>query len=566
MKKIIYTKNIRTWTKYKLLLVLIFMLGFSCNEKEFLKETPLDFYAPENSFVSFTDFEAAVFNLHVVYKSYMWGEKTPRNFWDDSDLSLSYYFLEGSQTAANNLGPTKTIKFWSFLYQLIYDANVIIGRVEGNNVVLNTDQKRIIQGEAYFFRGLAYKLLANCFGGVPIVLDETMAPKRDYTRATRQKVYEQSASDLEFAAANLKDITQTDDSRINKLAASHYLTEVYISLQRWQDAINESSKVIDNPATGLMISRFGTQKNDPGDVYSDLFRPGNQNRSTGNKEAIWVIQFAYNVPGGGDPSEFVLERNICPDLTKANIRQSNGKLVPILKYPNTYVCGRGQGFSAPSPYFQKELWEKSGFNQDIRNSSYNIIRDVQVRNPTNQYNGKWVIADKLPLVKNTAQDTARSFFPIIGKATTPGKHPAQFWLADQSIPGSLTTDAKRTWRDQYEIRLAETYLLRAEAYLGSGNLSKAAEDINVVRRRSNAPDVSSSQVNIDYILDEQLRELHYENLRLPTLLRLGKAVDRVKRLNPVVGKTMGDHQNLLAIPDSEIQKNTGAVLEQNPGY
>ena len=76
--------------------------------------------------------------------------------------------------------------------------------------------------------------------------------------------------------------------------------------------------------------------------------------------------------------------------------------------------------------------------------------------------------------------------------------------------------------DQYVFRLAETYLLRAEAYLGNGDQVNAAADINMVRTRANAPEIDPSMVNIDYILDERIRELYYEELRLLTLTRLGK--------------------------------------------
>jgi len=389
-------------------------------------------------------------------------------------------------------------------------------------------------------------------------------------------VYEQSAQDLEFAAANLKDIGQVDESRITKLAASHALTEVYISLERWQNAIDEASKVIDHPETALMTERFGARVNDPvfgGDVYWDLFRHGNQNRaSSGNTESIWILQNGYNMPGGGDyirpmrDLPYTLERVISPNLSQANIFQSDGSTETVLPFHNTFVAGPGAGFSAPSPYFQNELWEKSGFDQDIRNSEHNIIRDVQVRNPNNEYNGQWVIADNLPLRRQIAEDTTRYFYPFIGKALTPGLHPEEYWHQNQTVPGSLRSGAIRTFRDHYEMRLAETFLLRAEAYLGNGDKTNAAMDINMVRSRAQAPEVSADEVDIDYILDERLRELYYEELRLVTLCRLGKAVDRVKRLNPIVGASMDDHQNLFPIPLSEIQENVEAVLEQNPWY
>jgi len=50
------------------------------------------------------------------------------------------------------------------------------------------------------------------------------------------------------------------------------------------------------------------------------------------------------------------------------------------------------------------------------------------------------------------------------------------------------------------VRLSETYLIRAEAYLGSGDKAKATADINVVRARANASAVDQVNVTINYIL------------------------------------------------------------------
>lgn len=120
--------------------------------------------------------------------------------------------------------------------------------------------------------------------------------------------------------------------------------------------------------------------------------------------------------------------------------------------------------------------------------------------------------------------------------------------------------------DQYIFRLAETYLLRAEAHLLSGNAASAAADINTVRERSSATPVSAAEVTLDYILDERARELAWEELRLLTLMRTGKFVERVKKYNPITGDNIGDHQNLWPIPYREIETNIEAELEQNPGY
>ena len=74
--------------------------------------------------------------------------------------------------------------------------------------------------------------------------------------------------------------------------------------------------------------------------------------------------------------------------------------------------------------------------------------------------------------------------------------------------------------DWYMIRIAETYLLRAEARLAQGNKSGAAEDINVLRKRAGAKACSANDIDIDYILDERVRELFGEEQRWVTLSRL----------------------------------------------
>jgi hypothetical protein len=129
----------------------------------------------------------------------------------------------------------------------------------------------------------------------------------------------------------------------------------------------------------------------------------------------------------------------------------------------------------------------------------------------------------------------------------------------------------------YAFRLSETYLLRAEAHLGKNDRNAAAADINVVRARAKAPLANVSQVDIDYLLDERLRELFYEETRLLTLCRMGKLVERTRKYNSTYigaggavkessGTSMQDYHNLWPIPFSEIERNTEALLEQNPGY
>ena len=116
------------------------------------------------------------------------------------------------------------------------------------------------------------------------------------------------------------------------------------------------------------------------------------------------------------------------------------------------------------------------------------------------------------------------------------------------------------------MRLGETYLLRAEAEFEQGNLTGAAADINVLRTRANASLVQSSDITLDFILDERARELIGEEDRRVTLARTGTLVERVQKYNPTSAGSIKAYNMLLPIPQSEIDVNTGAVLTQNPGY
>ncbi len=556
--------------------VLITAVFSSCNEQKFLEEVPLDFYSPENSYVTLNDFNAAIYHLHANFRTEFYDQSSvmsaPRIFQHGTDFCISQEGLGLKPNYAAFTVPTSEHIYddvWRPAYNLIYDANVILERSNGPYSRLTDSEAGPIRAEAMFFRGYAYKMLANLYGGVPIVLEEVKSPKRDYVRATRDEVYRQAAEDLTFAAENLPDIDEVPGGiHINRLAAYHVLSEVYISLREWDKAIEAASVVIRHPNMKLMTERFGTRVSDPigGDFYWDLFRKGNQNRSSGNKEAIWVQQWEYNVPGGGSSGGPKWIRFYVPRLWQAGIANSNGTPFPVVMSPNTYWHGRGGGFMRQNNYFYYTIWQKSGWNEDIRNSKYNMIRDIQVNNPNSEYDGKWVIKDHLPLARKAATDTLRNWFPAIsGKATDPGGHPKAIWLDEYgSLPSSA--ESYTTYRDEYTIRLAETYLLRAEAYLGKGDLQKAAGDINVVRARAEAPLARADEIDIDYILDERLRELHIEEFRLLTLTRLGKLVERARKYNDLGGNTWQDHHNLWPIPYSEIEKNIEGKLEQNPGY
>src|SRR5690625_6251136 len=80
--------------------------------------------------------------------------------------------------------------------------------------------------------------------------------------------------------------------------ANHLLSEVYISLGQYDEAIKSASELINSGDYQLMTERFGSKMDEPGDVYSDLHQAENMTRSSGNMEAIYTWQFEHFIAGG----------------------------------------------------------------------------------------------------------------------------------------------------------------------------------------------------------------------------------------------------------------------------
>jgi starch-binding outer membrane protein, SusD/RagB family len=552
--------NMKTIKYFLLLFLLVF--SASCNEEEWLNETPLDFYAPDNSFVTEADFTSAIARLYenVSVDLYDLNGEVQRAMYYPTDIAVDAIDIAHDLNSyKDKLFPNRleVQNLWSSMYGIVFDANVIIERIENEKVnIASETKKNALKAEAMFFRAFAYRVLGTVYGGVPIVLEEITSPKRDFVRASRDQVWAKCVEDLAFATQNLPEITNVAaDGRISKAVAWHLLSEIYLNQKNWDSAIDAATQVISNPNFQLMTQRFGKNKDQVGDPYSDLFKRDNQNRSSGNREGLWVNQYEYLVTGGGTSPAW--PRFLVPLYWQLKGPDN----VNLFTGPNTQFGGRGIGWYAPTPYMQQTVWQND-FKNDLRNAPYAIIRDIKANNPASPYFGRNIVeSGAIAQFPNTLERWWNVIFAKVGMVN---EFPDEFVI--DPATGLLNNSANNTFTDNYVFRLAETYLLRAEAYLGKGDKALAAADINAVRSRSKASAVAAVDVTLDYILDERARELCWEELRLLTLMRTEKLVERVRKYNPVSKDFMLDHQNLWPIPAREIETNTEAKLEQNPGY
>lgn len=545
------------WKTSRFSLFILFLVGLSLTacEDNFLNEKPLASLNSEIVLTSKAGFETYITALHMSAREEL-GKFDSFGWYINQQMGTDIA-CSGENAAANfrnydtYLTPATLCvqRYWDWAYSdMLLKANTIIvyaNKPELSKIWTNEAEKNAIIAEACFFRAYTHNFLANLYGGVPIVDTIYSGPKTDFIRNTRNEVYESAKKDLEFASKWLPaTVAKANEGRVLKAAADHLLSEVYISLKEYDKAIASASEVINSGLYQLMTTRFGSEKDLPGDVYSDLFKDGNQNRSSGNLESIFNWQFEDQTPGGqGGNSGNYLLRAWAPFYI--NVRDPDGKPGMII----VDSLGRGVGWVRPTSYFLYDLWANNWSN-DIRNSRHNIRRDHYYTNPASAYFRKMV--EKSHYAK---LDTFQMLYPTLRKV-------------EGKVGKSGNNTTGRTFKDFMVFRLAETYLLRAEAYMYKGDLVKAAADINKVRERAQAKPVVPAQVDLDYILDERARELITEEPRHRTLVRTGKLVERVRKYNlrADTRATIQEKHAFWPIPQSAIDANFSKKLEQNPGY
>jgi hypothetical protein len=135
----------------------------------------------------------------------------------------------------------------------------------------------------------------------------------------------------------------------------------------------------------------------------------------------------------------------------------------------------------------------------------------------------------------------------------------------------LSVNDERGSRDFFVARLADTYLIAAEALLRDGRGAQGLPYINAVRRRAAIPghelemELTLGELTLDAVLNERARELAGEMQRWFDLVRTHTLVARVRAYNPDGKNNVQPFHELRPIPQRQIDR-TSNVYPQNPGY
>lgn len=349
---------------------------------------------------------------------------------------------------------------WSGAYNLIYAVNSIKEGVT-DNPFLDSSQQEQLLGEALFLRAFVHFQLVSLFGDIPYITTTDYLINSTVKRMSKEEVYDLIITDLTEAESLLPETYVSGErTRANKFTAMALMARVYLYMENWEKAEEQSNGVINGPFLWEEdISKIFLK-----DCTTSIFQLKPKAEGHNTEEAISFIFTS------APPPAYALSEPLIQDFELGDLR-----------------------------------WEK------------------------------WVGA---------VSDGSKIYY-----------HPYKYKVVD--IFGSTV---------EYStiFRLAEQYLIRAEARVKLGNISGALEDLNRIRNRAGLANNTEEDEEslILAIFQERRIELFTElGQRWFDLKRSGKAEEALSGIKPGWRST----DVLLPIPEAELMLNPN-LEPQNPGY
>lgn len=397
------------------------------------------------------------------------------------------------------------------------------------------------KAEVLFLRSWAYYLISNQLGDVPLLL----TPKREdngiyyYPKSSIEDVYKRIIADVRFAYDNLPE-SQAERGRVTKWAAGHFLAKLYLNRAQAAGFQNGPQHLAmlykGNVSTDLdsviyLTTEVINAMGGPGGLAPDywtLFDP-KVSESSPHKEVLWSAQFDINTSLNG---RFGGNRS-CNYHTGDYTFQTG--------VTRAMAYGRPFGTYKPTDWAYDNFTDKVNDSRYYKTFQYEYISNMPASTSTSytwtQAAADWWNANKPPAEPAVTEGNKR-ILPERRALTYLENHkdealdsamvmsqPYQFmvrWIQssktgnyyyrvfiDGSSMGLATTrtapylsskkfvdptrggsasesnfNSEAGTRDAILMRLAETYMIRAEAYGRQGQYGLAVDDINVLRERA----------------------------------------------------------------------------------
>jgi starch-binding outer membrane protein, SusD/RagB family len=498
--------------KFKYAAVAIAALLFVSCKKDFIEIQPQGQFLSENYYSNKDQAFSALVGVYDVMRKNSGGFEnmiTMMNAGSDDNYAGGGGATDGAGIQGfSNYTLNATImpqSFWNDFYQGIFKANNLLAKIP--NTDMDADLKARFIAETKALRAFSYFELVIMFKNIPLILEPLTATNMyDVTQATPEAVYTQIEQDLTEAIAVLPPTValSTDAGRFTKGAAQALLGKVYLYEKKMDLAAAQLAEVNGTPG----------QPNQYGNKLLDNFAD------------LWVVANKFN-------SESILEAAHSSagnsDWGWWGASNDEGNSVNVMVGPRSY--SRPAGSTAPD---LPSGWSFNVFTQDF----YDFIKgdprfaatvfDLKALQTAGQ-------ADYIAGYQNTGY-FLNKFLPRKSDVRTGG--------------GAQELNFKQ---NTYVIRLADTYLMEAEALGASGARAQALLD--AVRDRVGLPSIP---VSMAAIKAERRAELAGEGYRFFDLVRWGDAATVLASRGFTAGKN-----EIFPIPYRELQ---GTKLVQNPGY
>lgn len=397
------------------------------------------------------------------------------------------------------------------LAQVISFSNSFIA----NATELTDPEVESFIGEARFLRAYAYYNLMDWFANVPLTTEISIELPQ---QSTRPEIFSFVETELLEIQGQLKTSGSNEYGRVDQTAAWALLSRLYLNAEVWtgtaryNDCVTFSNNVINSSYTINMNDANGN-----GTAYDELFLADNNTNGAQNE-----FIFALNFDG--------LQTRTWGGTTYLVHASIGGSMNPI------------------------EFGVNGGW--------------FGLRTTKNLIN-KFTATDKRGMFHSDGQNLEIADIPSFGD----GYAVTKFKNVDSNGNAGSDTEGNFPDTDLPLIRLAEIYLNYAEANLrgGGGDLNLAVNKINELRIRAYGDasgNITSSDLTLDFVLDERSKELYWESLRRTDLVRYNYFTTNnyiwpFKGGDPT-GVSVDDFRNIYPIPTSVL--NTNPNLTQNPGY
>ncbi|MBR9919372.1 MAG: RagB/SusD family nutrient uptake outer membrane protein [Bacteroidetes bacterium] len=588
---------------------LVMVFGLTACQK-FLEE---DFKSGVNS-ASITDseqtFETLINSSFVTLRAWYGKE----NGWDLTEAGTDLYTwgLDNRsrgfctyETFTTSEEQERVGAMWRELYKALNTCNIILTNID--EVPYESDDLREQRrGEVSYLRAHYLWLISEIWGGVHFSLEPSELAVHEANRTDLSVWHDQIISDLHTALNRVEDRALGEDyGRPDKAATEAMLARVHLYYENYDSASIYAQNVINNYDFALI------------DDYASIFDINNIK----NSEVVWAVNYS-------DDPEYTrtnLTDVVGDEYNGAGLIQrdggNTGHLMYEIRYENTSWgmvrdLENGRGFQRWMPTrFFIELFDETideRFYASFKNTWYCNSENI----PTWSDDTYWIGDDELSVPANlqgqplfSVGDTSIAFYkqplPDDARARLQEDAIRQFdpeggflmfdindmYLADGTPnddiinrqfyfpitkkyedPTRLEIATQFSERDAMVFRIAEMYLIVAEAEMLGGDKSVALDFMNQLRRSraydgmEAAMEISIDELDIDFILDERARELATEYQRFFDLKRTGKLVERVSAYNTDAAPYIQEYHKLRFIPQTQIDAMTNAVGYQNPGY